>query len=112
MDAELKRKWIEDLRSSKHNQAKGVLRASESPTRKGGFCCLGRLCDLIDPTGWVLHAEIENKYNHPLRMPGSDYVAPSACGLTLDQQKPYAIMNDGGKSFAEIADEIERNTSI
>jgi hypothetical protein len=46
MDAELKRKWVEALRSGKYEQASGKLRVGNK------FCCLGVLCDLVDPEKW------------------------------------------------------------
>ncbi len=46
MDPILKAKWIEALRSGKYKQGKGVLRYGDE------FCCLGVLCDVVDPKKW------------------------------------------------------------
>ena len=43
---DLKEKWIEALRSGKYPKGYQALR---SPM---GFCCLGVLCDIVDPNGW------------------------------------------------------------
>lgn len=40
-------KWVEALESGKYKQGRGQLNASE------GFCCVGVLCDVVDPTKWV-----------------------------------------------------------
>lgn len=42
--AELKRKWIEALRSGRYRQTTGRLTDGE-----GGYCCLGVLCAIQDP---------------------------------------------------------------
>lgn len=47
MDANLKAQWLTALRSGEYKQGKFALRDSE-----GGYCCLGVLCDVIDPNGW------------------------------------------------------------
>lgn len=96
MDQEMKAKWIEALRSGRYLQARERLRAGK------GFCCLGVLCDLVDPAAWegerwgdatsVLPMAINNKYN-----------------INGDQENVVAKMNDDGSSFAEIADYIEAN---
>lgn len=44
---EIKQKWIKALRSGEYQQTKGRLK------RDDGFCCLGVLCDVYDPSGWV-----------------------------------------------------------
>ena len=43
----LKERWIEALESGKYTQGRGQLRLQDS------FCCLGVLCDLVNPNGWV-----------------------------------------------------------
>lgn len=46
MKPEIKKIWIEALRSGKYQQGQGALKEGDS------FCCLGVLCDLYDSTGW------------------------------------------------------------
>jgi hypothetical protein len=84
-------------------QGIGVLRNPENK-----FCCLGVLADLHAPDGWVAvdgdcfgHANLhynETKYGYKE-------------GLLSDSAVVVALisMNDTGKSFAEIADFIERS---
>lgn len=46
MNPEWKAKWVAALRSGEYKQTREFLRTST------GFCCLGVLCDLVDPSGW------------------------------------------------------------
>lgn len=47
MNSGLKAKWIEALRSGEYKQGYGALRDDDDT-----FCCLGVLCDVIDPDLW------------------------------------------------------------
>lgn len=101
MDAEVKAKWLEALRSGKYQQAQGVLRQNETH-----FCCLGVLCDLIDPNWQRLD---EDRYEH--EPTGAVMFLPSPIrariGLDSDTEQELMRMNDDGKSFTEIAKHIE-----
>ncbi len=90
MDASLKAKWVEALRSGKYKQERLTLQSG------GGFCCLGVLCALNDlPMGNCF--ERDNAYN---------WVKP----MVRDHFGRLTEMNDHGrKSFAQIADYIEAN---
>lgn len=46
MKADVKERWITTLRSGEYPQTRKVLRDVH------GYCCLGVLCDIIDPDGW------------------------------------------------------------
>lgn len=107
MDANLKAKWIEALRGGKYKQGKEQLRQSDD-----SFCCLGVLCDIIDPVQW---REVSSGY----RFRGREFAALSfpppdvseRVGLPRHIQDAVAAMNDEGSSFAEIADYIEAHVS-
>jgi hypothetical protein len=88
LDADLANRWAAALRSGKYQQGKRFLRLGEQ------FCCLGVLCDVIDPTGWNKHGR------HPSG-DGSAYVNIEI--LDAKFQSDLAGMNDDGASFAEIA---------
>jgi hypothetical protein len=96
VDAQLKRKWIEALRSGKYRQTRQYLMDD------GGYCCLGVLCviqgaDLSDFTD--LETSVLTEYG--------DYSA----GLTQAQCDELAGMNDGQmcepRSFDHIAGYIQ-----
>ena len=94
MDAEIKRKWVEALRSGKYKQGRDQLQNGDT------YCCLGVLCvvaglpifsgNSTDP-GNVSYQGIYDLGVHHLTCP-----------------KLWS-MNDSGRPFPEIADYIEAN---
>jgi len=106
MDAELKEKWIEALRSGKYEQGRGFLR------RKDKYCCLGVLCDLIDPEGWTHQApadpgdEIERCwYDVSVALP-----LHTSRNIQLSEERQALLVcknDDKEYSFDEIATYIE-----
>ena len=93
MNAEIKRKWVEALRSGRYVQLQGGYIRDPRP-ESNRHCCLGVLCEVA-------------------------YTAPQ-WGDTLILRKLYpkvklsrkaaqelAKMNDAGATFAELADHIE-----
>lgn len=108
----LVQKWVEALRSKRYKQCRGGLRNTVNE-----FCCLGVLCDVVYPEGWIRNPLITNKmlhglvntskleHNYPNHL---FYFGP----YYVDLFSKYASMNDNGKSFEEIADEIEKDTSV
>lgn len=98
MDAEIKTKWVEALRSGKYVQGQCGLRVNER------FCCLGVLCDIIEPDGWgseILKQTHNDNDNYP-----SNGIMKRA-GLSIDVALEIAEDNDRGTSFLELADYIE-----
>jgi hypothetical protein len=102
MKPTIKRKWVDALRSYKYKQ--GPHRLYENRRH----CCLGVLAR-------IQGAKVSRGV---LRIGGEDvrprnaaqYLAsPFACGLHRATQAKLASMNDGGKTFPEIADYIEKN---
>jgi hypothetical protein len=110
MDAQLKAKWVEALRSGEYKQTKGTLRDGDS------FCCLGVLCDITQHGQWVKPSEAgvyrPGVYRYHL---GGDVYSTMyfpwrlkpEFGLTDDDLHPLMDMNDKGQSFAQIAAHIE-----
>ncbi len=111
--------WIKALRSGEYAQATGYLRTPE------GFCCLGVACDLLSLWRWELYPNAGGgrscyKFINP---EDPDYWAGTSlpkrvqdayCMINgdgrLDDDKLVSLanMNDEGRTFAEIADVIER----
>ena len=106
MEKTIKIQWVEALRSGKYAQTKKALRDD------AGFCCLGVLCDVLkdhpDVQGrWVNGGFLVNKATVPNKSYPSEIVC-SLAGLEYGGDS-LSIMNDGGKTFNEIADYIEGN---
>lgn len=102
MNAELKAKWVAALRSGDYKQGIGGLRDTHD-----SFCCLGVLCDIVDPGGW----------QDPV-MSGADWVTHRGAqgfpdslledvGVDRFFSRRLAKKNDGGITFDKIADLIE-----
>lgn len=103
MKPELKENWIKALRSGKYIQTSNYLRVND------GYCCLGVLCDVLDPKRWgekddygVTHySSCRSELNFDLL---TDVKLPGKI------QTKLIDMNDiFRKNFNEIADWIEEN---
>lgn len=123
MKKEIAKIWVEALRSGKYKQGVGML-----ATKDNGYCCLGVLCELAEKEDIVHRIEDDDVDRTKDRWAfGSD--AEDFNGLTLPQSvvtwagmktdvgmyardvltySDLAQENDAGKTFAEIADIIER----
>jgi hypothetical protein len=102
MDAELKAKWLEALRSGKYDQTSGQLRDGNC------FCCLGVLCDIFNPKGWDgaewIYGEGPDESHETGVLPRSFRVR---CAIEGDIEARLIEMNDDGVPFSRIADYIE-----
>lgn len=93
--------WVAALRSGKYRQTKGYLRDQT------GFCCLGVGCDLADPDLWE-EAVDRDGFVYGADIPTMQ-MPPSSTPLPLLKfWGDLAAMNDAGRTFSEIADELER----
>lgn len=105
MDKAIKGKWIAALRSGKYPQGQGAL------NRNGSFCCLGVLCDVVEPESWQPR---DGGYDG-LEPPDVDPNAflpkriYEAVDLPKASQFELARMNDMGLSFKKIAKHIEES---
>lgn len=111
MNKDLKKKWIDALRSGKYLQGQDRL------CHKGAYCCLGVLGSILPKT---IDFEICDFYEEGVVYvwDGEEYTEcdeylpldiGKIIGLELPMQEKLARMNDNGKSFEEIADFIEEN---
>jgi len=109
MDPEIKRKWVEALRSGEYEQTSGLLRTSGNK-----FCCLGVLWDLKGD-GWGPISDTDGP-RRPYTMKGKRNVGcaflsdnfEKRVGLSFGTTAELMGMNDSGKTFDEIADWIEK----
>lgn len=115
MDPKVKAKWVAALRSGDYKQGQLALRHGDDK-----FCCLGVLCDVVDPNGWV-----ESGLGNYLHADGQgSYLPPSIAervGLRVKPEVPNPVeskwmpsvslnaLNDCEYTFAQIADLIEQH---
>jgi hypothetical protein len=109
MNAEIKQKWLAALRSGQYEQGRCALRTDEGGQRR--YCCLGVLCDLIDPTKWLIGAPgspVAYQHDTSTGLPSPE-VAELA-GLSSAQLRELAHMNDAARAnFRQIANWIEEH---
>ncbi|WP_441235620.1 hypothetical protein [Bradyrhizobium sp. 930_D9_N1_4] len=107
MDANLKAKWVEALRSGEYKQARNALRDGNR------YCCLGVLCKVAglpirnDGLGVEGHG-VGGKSSYSSYEPIFNLVGG------FDQSHPLSMRNDGAgnfkpHTFKQIADYIEAN---
>lgn len=99
MDPVWKKKWIEALRSGKYSQGRHTLKNSYDME----YCCLGVLCDIVDPYGWTDNDNHYDEVNYPANSVLNKVV------LDRDEAHDLAVMNDAGEPFSKIAAYIEDN---
>lgn len=116
--------WVQDIESGKHRQANGVLRCGvENPQ----YCCLGRLCEVamendvsirrvpdrthIGRFGYTGHADSNTATAQTSRVP---YPVTEWLGgqLRYGDLSKYAVMNDNGQTFLEIAAAIREDFDL
>lgn len=108
MNREWRDKWVAALRSGNYPQSCGYLR------KKEGYCCLGVLCEVVDPTRWADCGGYFT-FQNPDHSRNTDvaYLPPDILATTRlpsGEQATLSLMNDNPeehKSFPEIADWIE-----
>jgi len=125
MNQEIKKKWVDALRSGKYKQGKGTLRFNDK------YCCLGVLTDLyiksnnrewtdkhsrvddnsdyynvyeFEGTLSVLSESVKNWAGLKSNCPSVDY----KCGNPLSTRKLLVELNDQDTSFVEIANIIDK----
>lgn len=102
MKVRMKNKWIKALRSGEYTQTIGTLR------RDNSFCCLGVLCDVIDPSLWEVRPLTGNITYEGLQGSLSSNTRKKY-NISYEQETKLMKMNDKeNKSFKEIADYIEK----
>lgn len=107
MTPELKARWIEALESGKYRKGTGQLRSITS-----SYCCLGVLCDLLDPEGWTTRGN-ERLPSHTWKSPVQgllrDDRAATELGLSYEMQHDLAKINDNSETFASVIDYIQEH---
>jgi hypothetical protein len=100
------RAWVAALRHGCYRQGREQLRVGRR------FCCLGVACDQHDPRGWRQQSTGAWSYlcewSELPRGIADDYHLRTTDGRYGLRTESLAADNDRGRSFAEIADFIER----
>lgn len=112
MKSNVKKLWLQALRSGKYEQTQGTLRDTEN-----GFCCLGVLCNLHAQT----HPKIAAREKHSTAYMGHSGDLPHSVmqWAGLEDSDPLVVyrgeadtlagLNDSvGLSFKKIANVIEK----
>lgn len=102
MDREWRDEWIRALRSGEFKQIPNRLRNISN-----GRCCLGVLCDIRPDVKWRKNGEASVEGNANRTMLPFALACDLGIGCTVENW--LTAMNDGGRSFYEIADWIEAN---
>ena len=95
--------WINALRDGSHKQCKGFLRKDDA------FCVLGVGLDILNPEGWInddryYFKRFDGDTPHSFNLSMSER---EELGIDSEDAGKLFIMNDQGKSFAELADYLE-----
>ena len=113
----LKRKWLAALRSGEYTQGRGFLARATGEENEAGeplheFCCLGVLCDIVDPNGWSFCKPLSGGVSSFSKWRGEATMPPHGL-VDFDAALLLADHNDGVSrskwSFARIARWIEQN---
>ena len=100
--------WIAALRSDQYKQVTGVLK------NDNGYCCMGVMCDLLNPDGWGEHCQTYGgwaygftyKSDEDLEVPPEDVM--EYYGIDPNLAASFAALNDTHRlNFHQIADAIE-----
>ena len=92
--------WAEELRTTDKEQGSHQLHNADFNT----FCCLGVLCDMIDPNAWVADTWHGGLTTLPVAY-RPDWLLGRG-GVAMD------LNDDKGKSFVEIADWIDEGMPV
>lgn len=105
LDKEIKKAWIEALRSGKYEQGKGYLK------KDGAYCCLGVLCEInnkMEEYGCIIGTSNNVYLNENLEIEFNLNYNGRFKGFEIDKISCLTEMNDSQKyTFEQIAEVIE-----
>jgi hypothetical protein len=107
---DIKKDWVDALRSGKYKQVQGYLHKAD------GYCCLGVLCDVM---GVLSSDHLQTKLEKDTEVHSYFYKDSKMTedlsrefmlevGLSPDEADTLMAMNDASDSFIVIADHIEK----
>ncbi len=104
MNRELKKRWVEALRSGQYKQGQKQLRPDADT-----FCCLGVLCDLLDANGWKNLGSHTHEPRHSYGDFWPNQGFPVTDIIPRDLAAELAKYNDNGlMDFSMLADKIQQ----
>ena len=111
---EVKKKWLKALRSGDYRQGRLGLKNTTGKRNYSYHCCLGVLCEIhAEETGrrWSKSTSSgrERAQKYMRREDALSHTVLTWSSLIETEQAELIMMNDSGKSFATIADYIEKN---
>ena len=112
MNKEVKKVWIDALRSGKYQQGHTRLRIEGWKGGQDQFCCLGVLCDLATNAGVFEWEKIDREYYaiESLSLPPKAVVQWAGMEVSdpiLNGQRVSALNDNVGLNFNQIATLIE-----
>lgn len=114
MNKEIADKWVEALRSGKYKQGTGSL--CEITHSGEHYCCLGVLCDIANIPYTIGSAPFKTYDGDKIGLSlgimkkvGMESSLGRFRTINNGIQFDLSKLNDGGRSFKEIADVIEQN---
>lgn len=113
---ENRRKWVEALRSGDFQQGEGMLGYTDKEDGVTRFCCLGVACEVLGAPREESDA-LDRRFQYGGEAEYLPLIIVRKLGVpdrnpSLDNGERLANLNDGGTSFAEIADLIEHNLPL
>jgi hypothetical protein len=119
MTPELKARWIEALESGEYAKGEGAMKYGPPDGIK--WCCLGVLCDLLDPDAWVASTG-ERAIGHKIQLARQfDHIYVHREGaygmlpmeyrdvLSVPVQTKLSLLNDTSDDFAPVVAYIRDN---
>lgn len=103
IDTDLRDRWIAALESGEYQQADGRLRRASLHGDGDAYCCLGVLCNLLDPNAWDATEDGFQVWGDEKSIFIPPVEALARVGLDEGIAGDLATRNDGGDTFREIA---------
>lgn len=107
MSKTLSSKWIDALRSGKYTQGRGYLKSLNNE-----YCCLGVLCDVIDPSKWKNGEESPNCFSYQGHDFSPDFLTENDNNLFEKFNNLINLNDDQLYGFPMIANEIQEDKAL
>ena len=106
---EVKVQWLAALRSGKYKQIRGMLRDIIRHPGGFGYCCLGVLCDTVQPEKWDKNTHMGRASTPAMGLNSEIWQYQCEDGAWLAYNELTRLNDKEGEPFPVIADWIEAN---